>query len=97
VGYCPCCGARTQGRHPLQTSDALGAAKVQIGPEALVLGAHLNKQMGLSLVAGAESAFVAKLDTSGNVLFATYLGGSGSDHGLFEANAADHPHFDRKE
>ena len=49
VGYCACCGARTQGRHPLQTSDALGAAKVQIGPEALVLGAHLNKQMGLSL------------------------------------------------
>jgi transposase len=49
VGRCPCCGARAQGRHPLQTSDALGAAKVQVGPEALVLGAHLNKQMGLSL------------------------------------------------
>jgi transposase len=49
VGYCQCCGARAQGRHPLQTSDALGAAKVQVGPEALVLGAHLNKQMGLSL------------------------------------------------
>ncbi len=49
VGYCSCCGARAQGRHPLQSSDALGAAKVQIGPEALVLGAYLNKQMGLSL------------------------------------------------
>jgi len=49
VGYCQCCGARAQGRHPLQTSDALGAAKVQVGPEALVLGAHLNKQMGMSL------------------------------------------------
>ena len=49
VGYCSCCGARAQGRHPLQTSDALGSAKVQVGPEALVLGAHLNKQMGLSL------------------------------------------------
>ena len=49
VGHCQCCGARAQGRHRLQTSDALGAAKVQIGPEALVLGAHLNKQMGLSL------------------------------------------------
>ena len=49
VGHCQCCGARAQGRHPLQTSDALGAAKVQVGPEALVLGAHLNKQMGLSL------------------------------------------------
>jgi len=49
VGHCSCCGARAQGRHRLQTSDALGAAKVQVGPEALVLGAHLNKQMGLSL------------------------------------------------
>lgn len=49
VGHCQCCGVRAQGRHPLQTSDALGAAKVQVGPEALVLGAHLNKQMGLSL------------------------------------------------
>src|SRR5437867_8569713 len=41
--------ARAQGRHQLQTSDALGAAKVQVGPEALAYGAHLNKQMGLSL------------------------------------------------
>jgi transposase len=49
VGHCSCCGARAQGRHPLQTSNALGSAKVQVGPEALVLGAHLNKQMGLSL------------------------------------------------
>jgi len=49
VGHCSCCGARAQGRHRLQTSDALGSAKVQVGPEALVLGAHLNKQMGLSL------------------------------------------------
>ena len=49
VGHCSCCGARAQGRHRLQTSNALGSAKVQVGPEALVLGAHLNKQMGLSL------------------------------------------------
>lgn len=49
VGRCQQCGARAQGRHPLQTSDALGAAQVQLGPEALALGAHLNKQVGLSL------------------------------------------------
>src|SRR6266852_4352389 len=49
VGHCSCCGARALGRNALQTSDALGSAKVQVGPEALVLGAHLNKQMGLSL------------------------------------------------
>ena len=49
VGRGQCCQARAQGRHQLQTSDALGAAKVQVGPEALAYGAHLNKQMGLSL------------------------------------------------
>jgi transposase len=37
-----------QGRHPLQTSDALGAAQVQLGPEAISLAAHLNKEMGIS-------------------------------------------------
>ncbi len=39
---------RVQGRHPLQTSDALGAAQVQIGPQALALSAHLNKELGVS-------------------------------------------------
>lgn len=49
IGHCRCCGSRIQGRHPLQTSNALGAAAVQLGAEALSLAAHLNKQMGLSL------------------------------------------------
>jgi transposase len=48
VGHCACCGRRIQGRHGLQTSDALGAAGVQIGPEALSLATHLRKEMGLS-------------------------------------------------
>jgi len=48
VGHCRRCGRRQQGRHPLQTSDALGAAAVQIGPQALVLAAHMNKEMGQS-------------------------------------------------
>jgi transposase len=34
IGRCDSCGKRTQGRHPLQTSDALGAAASQIGPDA---------------------------------------------------------------
>ena len=29
-------------------SDAVGAAQVQLGPEALALAAHLNKEMGIS-------------------------------------------------
>ena len=49
VGCCRRCGRRVQGRHPLQSSDAVGVGAVQIGPEALALAAILNKQMGLSL------------------------------------------------
>jgi len=49
VGRCCDCHRRVQGRHPLQTSDAVGVGNVQLGPEALTLGAILNKQMGLSL------------------------------------------------
>src|SRR5438128_6733118 len=49
VGRCRECGRRVQGRHPLQTSEAVGVGSVQLGPEALTLAAVLNKQMGLSL------------------------------------------------
>jgi len=49
IGRCATCGHRVQGRHPLQTSDALGAAAAQVGPHALALAAVLNKQLGLSL------------------------------------------------
>jgi transposase len=49
VGRCRQCQRRVQGRHRLQTSDALGVGSVQLGPEALTLAAILNKQMGLSL------------------------------------------------
>jgi len=48
VGHCADCRGHVQGRHPLQTSDALGAANVQVGPQALTMAAHLTKQMGIS-------------------------------------------------
>jgi transposase len=47
-GRCSSCGRCVQGRHPLQTSDAIGAAASQLGPEAQALIAVLNKEMGLS-------------------------------------------------
>jgi len=37
-----------QGRHAQQTSDALGAAAAQVGPQATALAAVLNTQLGLS-------------------------------------------------
>lgn len=47
VGCCQQCHRRIQGRHPLQTSDALGAAASQLGPAAQAAVVELNKQAGL--------------------------------------------------
>jgi transposase len=48
VGHCVDCMQRVQGRHARQTSDALGAAASQLGPNAVALAAQLNKAFGLS-------------------------------------------------
>jgi transposase len=48
IGYCGACGKCTRGRHPLMTSDALGAAASQIGPDAQAAVALLHTQAGLS-------------------------------------------------
>jgi transposase len=48
LGRCTDCGRRAQGRHPLQTSDALGAAASQIGPDAQAAVALLHTRLGLS-------------------------------------------------
>ena len=48
IGKCSCCGRRHQGRHPFQTSDALGAARSMLGPRAVALATELNKELGLS-------------------------------------------------
>lgn len=48
VGRCRCCGKRHQGRHPYQTSDAVGAAGSMLGPRAVALATQLNKELGLS-------------------------------------------------
>jgi len=50
VGCCCGCGRRIQGRHALQTSDALGAAASQIGPNGQAAVVTLNKTFGLSHV-----------------------------------------------
>jgi transposase len=48
IGVCACCGQHVHPRHPWQTSDALGAAAVQIGPDAQSLIALLKNKLGLS-------------------------------------------------
>ncbi|HEX5091913.1 MAG TPA: IS66 family transposase, partial [Burkholderiales bacterium] len=47
IGRCTRCRRRVQGRHPLQTSDALGAAAVQLGPQVTADAVLLNKRYGL--------------------------------------------------
>lgn len=49
VGCCVTCGHRVQGRHPLQTSEALGAANVHLGPSAVTLLVLLHKHVGVPL------------------------------------------------
>jgi transposase len=48
VGHCRGCQRRVQGRHELQTSDAVGAAASQLGPDAQAAVVDLNKNAGLS-------------------------------------------------
>jgi transposase len=47
IGHCKKCEKRWQGRDPRQTSDALGAAAVQLGPDALALAVQMNKRLGM--------------------------------------------------
>ena len=49
VGRCSQCRQRVQGRHRLQTSDALGAAAVQFGPGLASLVVELHTEMGVPL------------------------------------------------
>jgi transposase len=70
VGQCRQCRRRVQGRHPLQTSDALGAAAAQLGPDAQAAVVELNKQGGLShgkVVRCLESLFGIPLSRGGSV------------------------------
>src|SRR5438874_9867573 len=70
VGRCRQCRRRVQGRHPLQTSDALGAAAAQLGPDAQAAVVELNKQGGLShgkVTRCLESLFGIPLSRGGSV------------------------------
>jgi transposase len=46
-GRCRRCRRPVRGRHPLQTSDAVGAAAAQVGPEAQALIVFMNKDLGV--------------------------------------------------
>jgi transposase len=54
VGHCTKCKRRLQGRHPEQTSDALGAAGSQVGPHAKSVAVWLHYALGLSFAKTAR-------------------------------------------
>jgi transposase len=47
TGYCTCCHKYRQGRHPEQTSDAIGSAGNTIGPVVLTMAAELKHRLGV--------------------------------------------------
>jgi transposase len=47
TGFCPCCRQRCQGRHPEQTSAAIGAAGNTLGPVVLTMAAELKHRLGV--------------------------------------------------
>jgi transposase len=68
VGRCGCCRRRVQGRHPRQTSNAIGGAASQLGPRALALATLLNKGLGLPYGKSAtvlEQAFGLRVSRGG--------------------------------
>jgi hypothetical protein len=73
VAICPACRARIQGHHPEQTSDALGAAAVQLGPRLLGSAADLKHRLGVSYRKAASLI----LTLSGLVVSASALTRSG--------------------
>lgn len=49
LGHCTGCRRKVRGRHPDQTSDALGAAGVMLGPKAHALAAWLHVGLGVAM------------------------------------------------
>ncbi len=48
TGYCSCCRQYWQGRHPDQTSDAIGVAGNTLGPVVLTMAAEMKHRLGVS-------------------------------------------------
>jgi transposase len=85
IGECRRCRRRVQGRHPLQTSDALGAAAAQLGPDAQAAVVELNKQGGLSH---------GKVTRCLQSLFGIPLSRGGSAHTVLRAAARCEPVYE---
>lgn len=68
VGRCRDCGRRLQGRHPEQTSDALGAAASHVGPLAKACSNWLHYGLGLSFAKCARLLTRLGIDVSAGAI-----------------------------
>jgi transposase len=84
IGHCGRCGERVQGRHPLQTSDALGCCASQLGPDAQAAIVYLNKDAGLSQ---------GKISTLFSTLFGIALTRGGVCQAMLRAAGRCLPHY----
>ena len=58
IGHCWFFRQHVHGRHPLETSGALGAAQARLGQRALSLTAHWNKEIGTSHERAAQVVYL---------------------------------------
>lgn len=84
IGHCTRCGQHMQGRHSLQTSDALGCCASQLGPDAQAAIAYLNKDAGLSH---------GKISTLFSTLFGIPLTRGGACQAMLRAAGKCLPHY----
>lgn len=68
VGRCRDCGRRVQGRHPEQSSDALGAAASQVGPLTKAWANWLHYGLGLSFAKCARLLARLGIDVSAGAI-----------------------------
>jgi transposase len=87
IGRCSACAKPVHGRHPEQTSDALGAAGVSLGPRALALAAWLRHacgmpaakisrvfaELGLSVTPGGITLAIERMGDDGEGTYAALL------------------------
>ena len=84
IGHCSRCGRRHQGRHRLQTSDALGCCASQLGPDAQAAIVQLNKDAGLSH---------GKISTLFATLFGITLSRGGACQSMLRTAGKCLPHY----
>lgn len=87
-GHCPTCERSVRGRHPDQTSDALGAAGTMLGPRAMALAAWLHYGCGVSAAKVARLFGELGLEVSAGGVTQAMLRLSGDATGTYDALVA---------